>query len=306
MPPGRDVPGSADEFEDCFACSKDASVNPLSKSDSACTDDSHGLVEAMETDRPLGAHVRKRKRDNKIVPRSPFWYSTYKKSRRMLKKAGVYYVGFAEDRPGLDVQKNLLDWVEVRQYQCKYFANQLRDYGRISNVVADSCIYEIEVTLQWMLENRESLANRDMGNAWLWVAIEVQQHMSLELRKPFEFDTDEICNRWSLEALNDDMRATPCAAGLFTGDGQRMAVAAEAYSERTRLQHAMAAEHFGWALCSAAPPLLHNPVRKAAAEHARATGTSEAPWLYPRIAAAKKAQRVGKGMFGECVLVDVP
>jgi hypothetical protein len=254
---------------------------------------------------PMDGHCRKRKRDGKVVKRSPAWYSIYKDSRRLLKKAGLYYVGSAEDRPTLHVQKNMLDWVEVRQYQCRYFAHQLRDHGRIPHEVAECCMLEIEAVLQWMLEHPTAVQDLETGNAWLWVAMEAQQHMSLLLKKHYVFGNNETVNRWSLEGLNEEMRQKPHPKGLFAIAEQRRAVEAEEYGKRTPMQHAQAAGHFDKMLRSAAPLTEHNAVRAAAREEAQQAGVAEPPVFFERIAAAKKAQRAERGLFGELVLIDV-
>ena len=287
-----------DEFEDC-----DAWLTPYT--DSGASGSSSQIEPAPSAEPALPPGSRKRKRDAQVVKQSPFWYSCYKLSRHNLKKAGTYYVGSAEDRPTLRVRKNLLDWVEVRQYQCRYFARQLRDYGLVNEEVAGGCMFEIEAVLEWVLQHPHLAEEMDMGNAWLWVAIMVQQLVSLVLKKPYVFNSDEVINRWSLESLNEDMRRPPHPTGLFASAEQRMAVEAELFTERSLMNHALAAEHFEKMLRGARHASEHSPIRAAAKAHALATGVSEPPWLYPRIVEAKKAQRAERGLFGETVLVDV-
>lgn len=286
--------GSGDEFEDC---EDDKWLQPY--------DDAQAAAPAGAVEPALPAGSRKRKRDGKVVKRSASWYSVYKLSRRNIKKAGTYYVGSAEDRPTLEVRKNLLDWVQVRQYQCRYFARLLRDYGRITEEVAGACMFEIEAVLDWILQHPQLAADMDMGNAWLWVAVMVQQLTSLVLKKPFVFTSNEVINRWSLDSLNEDMRRPPHPTGLFASADQRMSVEAELYTERPQMNHALAAGHFERMLCGAAPSSEHNPIRAAAKKRAWVAGIVEPPWLYPRIAEAKKAQRAERGLFGEIVFVDV-
>ena len=248
---------------------------------------------------------RKRKRDGQVVQKSPCWYSLYKKSRRALKKAGLYYVGSAEDRCMLDTIGYLQDWVQTRHYQCRFFAHHLRDHGRIPNEVAEACMFEIEAVLDCILANARRVKQLDLGNAWLWVAMLVQQHMSLKLNKPFVFDDVDTVNRWSLESLNEDMRREPKPEGEYGSIEQRMTVQAEHFHTRTPHEHARAGKHFCELLGLAKPATRYNPIRTAAKENADANGTVPPPWLYERIVDAEKAQQRTRGIFGNTILVDV-
>jgi len=255
---------------------------------------------------PIDARVgRARKRDGKVVGRSALWYSIYKKSRRSLKKAGLYYVGFAEDHPTLQTAPHLADWVQVRHYQCRYFAQQLCERGRIPTPVLESCMYEIESVLGWALAHPALIKGRDMGNAWLWVALEVQQHMSMHLNTPFVFEDSDTVARWSLESLNEDMRRAPRADSKFVNGEQRMGVEAEQYDKRAPADLAAAAAQFNLMLQRAAPAVEFNAIRAAAKSRAEALEEAEPPWLYERVVEAKKALRKQKGLFGEMILVDV-
>ena len=289
----REEGGDSSGFEDC----DDAWLTPYP--------DANPTGALVEAEVPMNGVRRKRKRDGQIVERSPVWYSVYKKSRRALKKAGTYYVGSAEDRTTFDTKKHLLNWVQVRQYQCRYLTHLLRDHGRIPTEVAESCMYEIEAVLDWILEHSWWVNDYDMGNAWLWVAMEAQQHTSLLLEKPFVFDDNDTIQRWSLQSLNEDMRRAPHPSGLFASTEQRMAVEAEDYSKRTLEEHAKAARHFDLLLRDAAPPMQYNAVRTVANERAKEAELDAPPWLYERVVQAKKALRKEKGMFGETVLIEV-
>lgn len=248
---------------------------------------------------------RKRKRNGQVVDKSAFFYSIYKKSRRALKKAGLYYVGSAEDRCSLDTIGYLHDWVQTRHYQCRFFAHHLRDHARIPADVAEACMFEIEAVLDCILANARRAKQLDLGNAWLWVAMLVQQHMSLKLNKPYVFDDVDVVNRWSLNSLNEDMRRKPKRESQYGSTEQRMTVQPEDFVARLPHEHARAGKHFCELMGLAKPATQYNPIRTAAKENADANDAVPPPWLYERIVNAEKAQQRTRGIFGDTILVDV-
>jgi len=148
----------------------------------------------------LGSKLRRRKRDGKIVGRSSIVYSIYKKSRRKLQKKRLFFTDEFEDSHRYD-RVHVMDWVQVRHYQCRWLANLLAERKVVSKEVTDASMYEIESVLDWVLANRNAVAVFDMGSALLWVIMLVQMNYSLSQDAAWEFDDDAVRNTMSVENL---------------------------------------------------------------------------------------------------------
>jgi len=244
--------------------------------------------------------VGKRKRGGKDTEPTVFWFDVYRTARETLKKAGMYSVGSAEDRCILAgsvsrFKKHLRAWVQVRHYQCKYFVDQLRDYGRITPEMAEACMYEIDAVLDYILMSTSDHIKRwDMGNAWLWAAMQAQQQFCMANRQPMVFDSRNNVELWSLQRLNEDLQRRPHPKGIYAKDAKRMHVSAEEYSGRTHKDHAASAQVFNELLRLASPRMEDNPNRDPAA-----------PWFVSRVANALKPMLQERNALGQVVLVEV-
>ncbi len=216
---------------------------------------------------PVAGH-RYRKRDGKLVRRSPLWYGLYKRSRRALKRAKLY-VGSAEDRPKL-VKEWLMDWCQVRWFHCRFFLQQLADYERISAEQAAGCMDDVCDVLHFVLANPHAVEGYEMGSAWQWSAMLAQQRVCEELGgAPLVFDHMDAARLWSLASLHEAMTRAPHKRGPFCGPDQQVEVQAEAFDARTPEEHWRAAKFFDRLMDYASPSLsgtrLHEPIAEAKA-----------------------------------------
>ena len=182
-----------------FASEKDFGEGPCEEGLSSDEEEKCAAsVTMVGSNEKLGAKLRRRKRDGKVVGRSSLVYSIYKKSRRTLQKKRHFYAGEFEDSPQYNVNF-LIDWVQARHYQCRWFADVLVGRKIVAKEVADACMYEIESVLEWVLQKKARAL--ETGSAALWVILLVQMNFSLSQDVSWEFDDVDLIKKYSVETL---------------------------------------------------------------------------------------------------------
>lgn len=223
--------------------------------------------------------TRRRKRDGKIVKKSPIGYHLYKISKKHLQKRKVFNVGSAEDC-GLLEKECAGHWVHARRFQCRLLANVLLSRDVINNDQHESIMYEIEGIMEWITGNVDMALKVPMGSSGLWMALMAQQQRALAGTDGWAFRTQDEVDLWSLPNLFEHFRQT--AAQKVAPDMRSKYVRGCAFDQIDDAFNVARGLHL--MLSKANLPMKFNCVRK---------HKPNEPWLYKRIRELQTAKLLG-------------
>ena len=167
------------------------------------TQDCHTVDESVV---PTG--FRKRQRDGKIVKKSPLHYHVYKLARSELKNNDIYYISMFEDKPPLDIS-HVTAWVQVRIYQCRWFAERLSSHRFISDEVNSKINNVIISVCTWIDNHKHQAKAFSMSSAGAWVAILALHYLAAPLSTRWAFERQELVERFTPSNLWDLFDTAP-------------------------------------------------------------------------------------------------
>lgn len=151
---------------------------------------------------------RKRRRDGKIVKKSPVYYHVYKLARRELKRNNTYYLSMFEDKP-LFCVNHTGAWIQVRIYQCRWLAQRLTSHRFISDETNSNINSVINRVCLWIDEHKHQANSFSMSSAGAWVAILALHYLASPLTNQWAFERQDLVERFTPAKLWDMFDSAP-------------------------------------------------------------------------------------------------
>lgn len=144
--------------------------------------------------------TRRRRRDGQIVKRSSGAYHLYKRSKRVLRRSKVYYVGGVEDQcvflPHLHGA-----WATVRIWHCRVLAEVLLAKKVTDETMHKAILFEMEAVVQWVYAHPSEAKKLNLGSAVQWVGMLAQQQRAMQSRFGWGMFSEAEIQSWTLPTI---------------------------------------------------------------------------------------------------------